>query len=135
MNKKKIFIVVATMAFIVSGCSNPPESGSLKAQTQDTQYSIQDTRQESRIENQESRNISLGENPTLYDYLRYAALNNAGLKAAFEQWRMAVDQVPQAQSLPDPNSRMVILSRKSKRESDRKKTSWISCKHFPGSAR
>ena len=39
---------------------------------------------------------------TLQDYLRYAALNNAGLKAAFEQWKAAVEQVPQARSLPDP---------------------------------
>ncbi len=39
---------------------------------------------------------------TLPDYLRYAALNNAGLKAAFEQWKAAIEQVPQAKSLPDP---------------------------------
>ena len=39
---------------------------------------------------------------SLQDYLRYAALNNAGLKAAFEQWKVAVEQVPQARTLPDP---------------------------------
>ena len=39
---------------------------------------------------------------TLQDYLRYAALNNAGLKAAVEQRRVAEEQVPQAKSLPDP---------------------------------
>jgi outer membrane protein TolC len=39
---------------------------------------------------------------TVQDYLRYAALNNAGLKAAFEQLEVAVQQVPQAKSLPDP---------------------------------
>lgn len=38
----------------------------------------------------------------LKEYLREAALNNAGLKAAFERWKAAVEQVPQAQSLPDP---------------------------------
>ena len=38
----------------------------------------------------------------LQDYLREAALNNAGLKAAFEKWKAAVEQVPQAKSLPDP---------------------------------
>jgi len=38
----------------------------------------------------------------LEDYLRYAALNNAGLKAAFEHWKAAIEQVPQAKSLPDP---------------------------------
>jgi outer membrane protein TolC len=39
---------------------------------------------------------------TLEDYLRYAALNNAGLKAAFEEWKAAIEQVPQAKVLPDP---------------------------------
>ncbi len=38
----------------------------------------------------------------LQDYLRYAALDNAGLKAAFEQWKAAIEQIPQAKSLPDP---------------------------------
>jgi cobalt-zinc-cadmium efflux system outer membrane protein len=39
---------------------------------------------------------------TLQEYLRYGALNNAGLKAAFARWKVAVEQVPQAKSLPDP---------------------------------
>ncbi len=38
----------------------------------------------------------------LEDYLAFAALNNAGLQVAFEQWKIAVEQVPQAKSLPDP---------------------------------
>jgi len=38
----------------------------------------------------------------LQDYLRYAALNNAGLKAAFEEWKSALQQVPQVKALPDP---------------------------------
>ncbi len=39
---------------------------------------------------------------TLQEYLTYAALHNAGLKAAFEEWKAALQQVPQAQTLPDP---------------------------------
>ena len=39
---------------------------------------------------------------TLAEYLRYAALHNAGLKAAFEEWKAALEQVPQAKALPDP---------------------------------
>ena len=39
---------------------------------------------------------------TLEDYLTFATLNNAGLKAAFEQWKIAVGHVTQAKSLPDP---------------------------------
>ncbi|MEE9369984.1 MAG: TolC family protein [Sedimentisphaerales bacterium] len=50
-----------------------------------------------------SQNPSDGNIPRqLQDYLRYAALDNAGLKAAFEQWKAALEQVPQAEALPDP---------------------------------
>jgi outer membrane protein, heavy metal efflux system len=38
----------------------------------------------------------------LEDYLRFAALNNPGLEARFQEWRVAVEQVPQSGSLPDP---------------------------------
>lgn len=39
---------------------------------------------------------------TLPQYLRYAELHNAGLKAAFEEWRAALEQIPQAEALADP---------------------------------
>lgn len=38
----------------------------------------------------------------LEDYLRYASLNNAELKARFEQWKAALEQIPQAKALDDP---------------------------------
>ena len=38
----------------------------------------------------------------LEDYLLHASLNNANLKAMFEQWKAALEQIPQAESLPDP---------------------------------
>lgn len=38
----------------------------------------------------------------LEDYLQYAALNSAALRMSFEQWKAAVEEVPQAESLPDP---------------------------------
>ena len=38
----------------------------------------------------------------LEDYLQYAALHNAALKASFQQWKAALEQIPQAESLPDP---------------------------------
>ena len=39
---------------------------------------------------------------TLQEYLLRAALNNAGLQAAFEEWKAALQEVPQAKALPDP---------------------------------
>jgi cobalt-zinc-cadmium efflux system outer membrane protein len=38
----------------------------------------------------------------LADYLRLASLNNAELRARFEQWKAALEQVPQARALDDP---------------------------------
>jgi outer membrane protein TolC len=39
---------------------------------------------------------------TLPQYLQYAAIHNSGLRAAFEEWKAALEQIPQARSLPDP---------------------------------
>jgi len=39
---------------------------------------------------------------TLNDYRRYAALHNAQLRAKFEEFKAAVEAVPQAKALPDP---------------------------------
>jgi outer membrane protein TolC len=39
---------------------------------------------------------------TLSEYLQYAVSYNAGLKAMFEEWKAASEQVPQAKALPDP---------------------------------
>ena len=44
----------------------------------------------------------LKENAAIEDYLRYAALNNPGLKAAFHRWKAALERISQARSLPDP---------------------------------
>lgn len=44
----------------------------------------------------------LDANAGLPDYLAFAALNNAGLKAAYHRWRAAMDKIPQARALPDP---------------------------------
>jgi len=38
----------------------------------------------------------------LTDYLRYASLNNAELKAKFEEFKAALEEVPQAKALDDP---------------------------------
>ena len=106
MKKKIIFIYAAAlMMFAASGCSSSPENSNLKDKAfgdgNQLPVAVESvTRGMSGAPQEE--NTSLGENPTLSDYLRYAALNNAGLKAAFERWSMAIQQVPQAESLPDP---------------------------------
>jgi len=42
------------------------------------------------------------ENATLDDYLRIAALNNAGLEAAFNRWKATLERSDQMTALPDP---------------------------------
>jgi len=39
---------------------------------------------------------------SLADYLNLAAINNAELKAEFERWKAAIEEIPQAKSLDDP---------------------------------
>jgi outer membrane protein, heavy metal efflux system len=39
---------------------------------------------------------------TLAEYLTYAAFHNAGLQASGEEWKAALEQIPQAKALPDP---------------------------------
>jgi outer membrane protein TolC len=36
------------------------------------------------------------------DYLEYAEAHNAGIKSSYQQWQAAVEEVPQAKALPDP---------------------------------
>jgi outer membrane protein TolC len=38
----------------------------------------------------------------LADYLRFASVNNAELKAKFQDWKAALQQIPQARALDDP---------------------------------
>lgn len=44
----------------------------------------------------------LGEDATLSDYLAYAAVNNPALEAAFDDWKAALERIPQVSALPDP---------------------------------
>jgi outer membrane protein TolC len=53
-------------------------------------------------EQQKLEKVEITENSTLQDLLAAAALNNRGLRAAFEQWQAALQQVPQMRALPDP---------------------------------
>jgi outer membrane protein, heavy metal efflux system len=57
------------------------------------------------ISDREETPATLGvidEQSVLSDYLAYAALNNPGLKAAFDRWKAALERVPQVKALPDP---------------------------------
>lgn len=44
----------------------------------------------------------LGDSPNLRKYIAYAMRNNPGLEAAFDQWKAALEAIPQARQLPEP---------------------------------
>ena len=50
----------------------------------------------------EPKPLELTASSTLDDYLAYAALNNPSLKGAFNKFKAALEEIPQAGSLPDP---------------------------------
>ncbi|MFO7871736.1 MAG: TolC family protein [Kiritimatiellia bacterium] len=54
------------------------------------------------VENRSLDLPALRDDSSLDDYLKYAALNNPGLEAAFSRWKAALERIPQAKSLPDP---------------------------------
>jgi len=60
-------------------------------------------RPEARTEAQAAEPLpALDPGAALADYLEYAALANPGLEAAFYRWRAAVERIPQARALPEP---------------------------------
>ncbi len=50
----------------------------------------------------EAQNPELGDSATLDTLLMLAESGNPGLRAAFDRWTAALEQVPQSKSLPDP---------------------------------
>ena len=49
-----------------------------------------------------AREPVLGSDPTLEDYLAYAAQKNPGLRAAYHGWTSRLERVPSVSSLPEP---------------------------------
>jgi len=55
---------------------------------------------------------------TIDDYLRCAMLNNAELKASFEEYKAAQEEIPQAKALPDPEVQYGYFARQSDMQMD-----------------
>ena len=53
-----------------------------------------------QMENKADSELKRGS--TLDDYIRYALLNNPGLKSLYEKWQAALEKVTPAKTLPDP---------------------------------
>ncbi len=55
---------------------------------------------------------------TLNDYLYQSAMNNSGLQASFNSWKAALEQIPQAASLDDPQFTFSYFLREEMKHSD-----------------
>lgn len=68
----------------------------------------------------------------LDDYLYQAAMNNSGLRAAFESWRAAMEQIPQAAALDDPKFTFSYFVREEMEHSDSpREQDYIITQMFP----
>lgn len=99
VSTKRIEIAIATLLILIlAGCSTGSDSSaSISAPPRPylpPAKSIESDSPKALPELTETSNLS--------DYLRYAALNNPGLEAAFYRWRAAIEEIPQVTSLPDP---------------------------------
>lgn len=99
----------AGLLLITAGCATRPERIAFE-DFERLEAAVQEARRgdaassTSSAESGEPRALlaELPPEPSLEDYVAYALLNNAGLEAAFNQWRAMLERIPQARTLPDP---------------------------------
>lgn len=103
MTARLVHIVTACLLF-ASGCGSPADYQVIEqSRLPDTAgVSATATRSARQRRDSDRRAPALPEKPELSDLLAYAALRNAGLEAAFNRWRAALERVPQAKALPEP---------------------------------
>jgi len=96
MNERhaKLSICVVLAAVAIGGCSSAAERGAFE------EFGRAGFASGHAAEGRKLPEVS--KTSGLNEYLRYAALNNPGLEAAFNRWKAALERVPQVRSLPDP---------------------------------
>lgn len=94
-----LLVILVTIGATVSGCGTREPGGALGAASA-LRFAPNGGR--AGAHSSPGSLPTLDETSGLDDYLAYAALRNAGLEAAFNRWKAALERVPQARSLPDP---------------------------------
>jgi len=98
MKQFNSFIVIGLIIFFIS-CASTKEFKSAYNSL------VREERTEYKSGNQvytKEKLPTLNEESSLSDYLIYAGLNNPGLESAFNNWKSALEKVPQAKYLPEP---------------------------------
>lgn len=93
---KRIALTVLTLG--ISGCASPPAADNSANAAPPAADSAQPFTSTAASDEPAPLDAGTG----LPEHLAYAALNNAGLKAAYHRWQAAMDKIPQARALPDP---------------------------------
>jgi cobalt-zinc-cadmium efflux system outer membrane protein len=91
--------VIACGFVLLSGCSSGRERQAFRHYREVEHIAYGESETPSRPE---QKLPLLTTASTIQDYLRYAALHNPGLEAAFNRWKAALEKIPQARALPDP---------------------------------
>lgn len=80
---------------LISGCTTPLETGLINQYktTADTLYAESNTAE---------KTAPFDNTSTFTDYLSYSFSHNPRLKASFNNWKAALEKIPQARSLQDP---------------------------------
>ncbi len=92
--KTSLVWLLTVLMFWISGCASRQAMVDYDASLDIPQSSFPGT------ENKGS--AAIDSNATLSDLRIYAALNNPALKAAYYRWQTAMEKIPQATALPDP---------------------------------
>jgi cobalt-zinc-cadmium efflux system outer membrane protein len=99
MSTRTILLLLIPVFFLaVSGCASVRQKeawGEFRALARETYPQDEDTQPVSNLP-------ELSEGAALEDYLVYAALNNAGLEAAFNDWKAELEKTQRVSALPDP---------------------------------
>jgi outer membrane protein TolC len=99
MKRAKSTIIILPLIFLVLTSWATPRTAASGLPHDD----LSDQETAIRGENSPTRSLpDLDQTSALTDYLKYAALNNPGLEAAFNRWQAALERVTQVTSLPDP---------------------------------
>jgi len=96
-----VISVIGTGLLLLSGCISRSASGERSSNPAHRSVAASASAGSSPGE-RSPKPPALTEQSTLSDYLAHAALNNSGLRGAFEHWKAALERVPQVRALPDP---------------------------------
>lgn len=94
-------VVIAVLGLSLTGCASSTRSG-MKSDLESVQIEY------SKVPgttggSPQIPDSSFADSLSLYHALEYAALHNPGVEAAFNRWKAAAEQIPQAKTLDDPS--------------------------------